>query len=299
MDQSPILIGELTVPMLIGHFFNLILFGVLCVQVFIYFQAFLKDRLWSKCYVAWICFIEILQTILVVIDGIRVFGNGWGDAHALADVGLIWLSVPAMTGISISFTAQIFFIWRIRVLSQARMIPAAAFLVSVVQCVAAIWTGIRAHQIDNFALIQSQTFSHTSVWLGGSATADLIIAGSLVFYMRKSQSTGLASNAMYVKIIRLIIESGSLCALVAVADLGLFLGYQHTNYHLAPAITLSKLYSNSLLAVLNSRRTPLLNSTDSINTFSLLDTPSMDARLRDMAPGGAPQRNAPKRSSWV
>ncbi|KAF9028783.1 hypothetical protein BDZ89DRAFT_1065875 [Hymenopellis radicata] len=298
MDQSLISIEKLTVPMLIGHFFNLILFGVLCVQVFIYFQAFLKDRLWSKCLVAWICFIEILQTILVVIDGIRVFGKGWGDARALADVGLTWFSVPAMTGI-ISFTAQIFFIWRIRVLSQARLIPAAAFLVSVVQCVAAVWAGIRAQQIRSFTSIQSQTFSHTSVWLGGTATADLIIAGSLVYYMRKSQSTDLASNGMYVKIIRLIVESGSLCALVAVADLGLFLGYRQTNYHLAPAIALSKLYSNSLLAVLNSRRMPLLDSADGVNTFSLLDTPSMDARLRVMTLGVAPQRNGPKRSSWV
>ncbi|KAF9028781.1 hypothetical protein BDZ89DRAFT_1065866 [Hymenopellis radicata] len=296
MDQSPIPIEKLTVPMLIGYFFNLILFGVLCVQVFIYFQAFLKDRLWSKCLVAWICFIEILQTTLVVIDGIRVFGSGWGDARALADVGLTWFSVPAMTGISISFTAQVFFIWRIRVLSQARLIPAAAFLVSVVQCVAAVWAGVRAHQIRNFTSVLSETFSHTSVWLGGTATADLIIAGSLVYYMRKSQSTELASNGMYVRIVRLIVESGSLCALVAVADLGLFLGYRQTNYHLAPAIALSKLYSNSLLVVLNSR---VLMSVDGMDTFSLIDTPSMDARLRVMALGRAPQRNGAKRSSWV
>ncbi|KAF8911799.1 hypothetical protein CPB85DRAFT_646283 [Mucidula mucida] len=83
--------------------------------------------------------------------------------------------------------------------------------------------------------------------------------------------------------------------------LALYLGYRHFNYHLAPSIALSKLYSNSLLVILNSRvfmgRIPLLESSDGINTFSLLDTPSMDARLRNMAAVERTQRVSTRHGS--
>ncbi|KAF8921148.1 hypothetical protein CPB85DRAFT_1247767 [Mucidula mucida] len=64
----------------------------------------------------------------------------------------------------------------------------------------------------------------------------------------------------------------------------LFLTYRRYNYHLAPAITLCKLCSNSLMVVLNSHvmiishREPLAPS-----TFSILDTPSMAVRMQNMA----------------
>ncbi|KAF9028817.1 hypothetical protein BDZ89DRAFT_1133439 [Hymenopellis radicata] len=278
-------------PMLIGDFMNVALFGVLCVQVSVYFEVFCKDRLWSRCLVACIFIMEVIQTVLVMIDGIRVFGNGWGDKQALDGVGLVWFSVPLMTAI-ISLTVQIFF-------AGGYGCSVKHFGFRQPWCVhrtmhGGIWAGIRAHQVNNFMQLQVQVFSTTAVWLGGSATADLIIVGSLVFYIHKSQPDGLASNPMYVKIIRLIVESGSLCAVVAVMVLALYLGYRHFNYHLAPSIALSKLYSNSLLVILNSRvflrRIPLLESSDGMNTFSLLDTPSMDARLRNMAAVDRTQR---------
>ncbi|KAF9018249.1 hypothetical protein BDZ89DRAFT_1117271 [Hymenopellis radicata] len=284
MDQPAIPLGKLAVPMLLGHFMNVGLFGVLCVQVFLYFQAFSKDHLWVKCFVAWITFIEIVQTVLVMIDGVRVFGTGWGNLDELGAVGMMWFSVPILTSI-LSLFAQLFFTWRILILSKAIWMPTVVLLVSIVQCVGGIWTGAKAHQLNDYMNSQQQLFAAVSVWLGGAATADLIIAGSLLFYLHQSQTDDLASaSPMYVKVLRLIIETGLLCAVIAVLDLILFLVFRRYNYHFALSTALCKLYSNSLLVVLNSRafvRRGL--STNDINTFSLLDTPSMDVRLRNMA----------------
>ncbi|KAJ6567047.1 hypothetical protein B0H19DRAFT_1139243 [Mycena capillaripes] len=48
-------------------------------------------------------------------------------------------------------------------------------------------------------------------------------------------------------------ETGLLCALFAIIDLFLFATYKGTNYHLSICIELSKVYSNSMLTILNSR----------------------------------------------
>lgn len=181
-------------PSLFVSLYSSVKFSLLTQTSGVYFEIFCKDRLWAKCFVAWIWIMEVIQTVLIVIDAIRVFGNGWGDKQALDGVGLVWFSVPLMTGIStlssqsrfianncrpVSLSVQIFFAWRIWVLSQAFWIPAAVISVrrmkpsclsrlmrlkvSIVQCMGGIWAGIRAHQVNTFIQLQEQVFTTTSV----------------------------------------------------------------------------------------------------------------------------------------
>jgi hypothetical protein len=49
------------------------------------------------------------------------------------------------------------------------------------------------------------------------------------------------------------VETGSLTAFCAVLELFLFLKWKENNLHMIPALALSKLYSNTLIATLNSR----------------------------------------------
>ncbi|EEB96118.1 hypothetical protein MPER_04802 [Moniliophthora perniciosa FA553] len=66
------------------------------------------------------------------------------------------------------------------------------------------------------------------------------------------------------RIIRLTMETGSLTAAVALVDLLLFLVFPNDDFHIVPALTLAKLYSNSLLVVFNSRlRIPHARGDDS------------------------------------
>jgi len=64
-----------------------------------------------------------------------------------------------------------------------------------------------------------------------------------------SRSGWRQTNTIIMKIAILVVESGMLCATVAVVELILFLLYPRSNYHLTPGLILSKLYSNSLFAV--------------------------------------------------
>ncbi|KAJ7119142.1 hypothetical protein C8R44DRAFT_737967 [Mycena epipterygia] len=92
------------------------------------------------------------------------------------------------------------------------------------------------------------------IWLAATSLCDLIIVSSMVFYVMKSRKPEFKNtNLILARIIKITVETGLLCALFAIVDLYLFATYKGVNYHLAVCIELSKVYSNSILLILNSR----------------------------------------------
>lgn len=243
---------ELTGPMLLGHFFNWGLYGALSVQVYIYYFAFPKDRQWTKCFVLFIYAIELLQTFLATRDAFRTFASHWGDKTDLDHLGLLWLSVPVMGSI-ISCTAHLFFGWRVYAMSGKAWITGIILTLTLVQGGAGIWTAVIGHEYGLFSDVQKLMFKPILVMLGGSTLCDVIIAGSMLYYLKKSTSGYNPYSAPLYKFVRMVVQSGALCATISVLYIVLFCVYRDNNIHMAPALALSKLYSNCLLAILNSR----------------------------------------------
>ncbi|PBK99741.1 hypothetical protein ARMGADRAFT_1008250 [Armillaria gallica] len=252
MSGSEVAIAELTGPLLLGHFFNWGLFGALTVQAYIYYLAFPHDRWIPKTIVAVAYTLEFLQTILATRDAFRNFGTGWGDLDDLNKVGWLWFSVPVMSSI-ISVSAQIFFAWRIWMFSDKWWLPTLIVLLAITEGIAGIWSGVSAHFIGIFSKVQEHNEKTTAVWLGGTALCDVIIAASMIYYLTRSKTGFRSTNVILAKFVRITVETGAVCATFAILDLAFFIAYKHNNYHLAPSIALSKLYSNSLLVVFNAR----------------------------------------------
>ncbi|CAL1711880.1 unnamed protein product [Somion occarium] len=248
----PAIIGELTGPLLLGHLFNWGLFGALTVQVYIYYLAFPRDRDTTKLIVASTYIIELLQTVLSTRDAFRVFGSGWGNMTEMNTVGWLWFSVPVLGSI-MSCLAQLFYSWRIWILGRNRWTCGSIILVSLTQCGAGLYSGWFAHHVGDFGKIQTGNYRMVTVWLGGTALCDVIVAVAMIYYLLKNRTGIRQTTTLITKFVTLSIETGASCAILAVIDLALFLAYQHNNYHLAPSIALSKLYSNSLLVVFNAR----------------------------------------------
>ncbi|KAF8911801.1 hypothetical protein CPB85DRAFT_646360 [Mucidula mucida] len=58
--------------LLLGHFFNWALFGILCVQAYIYYLAFPNDRLWpTKALTIFVFILELAQTVVNTRDALR------------------------------------------------------------------------------------------------------------------------------------------------------------------------------------------------------------------------------------
>ncbi|KAJ7088145.1 hypothetical protein C8R44DRAFT_751976 [Mycena epipterygia] len=231
-------IGQLTIPL-----------------VCLYFLAFPKDPRFSKTLVVSIFLAEILQTLGDSRDTIRSFGAGWGNPEILDEVGWAWFSVPIL-GSTIASAGQMFFAWRIYIISNKSVfIPTVIAIVTAVQLGAGIWSGVEICRAKKFSLLEFDSLRPPVVWLTGTALADLIIVCGMSFYLIKARQPGIPSStyAVLSRIIKVTVETGFLCAVFALVDLSLFVAFNGNNYHLAVCIWFSKVYSNSIILILNSR----------------------------------------------
>jgi hypothetical protein len=239
-------------PLLLGYVFNWGLFGALSVQVYIYYMSFPKDRTSIKTLVFGLYLLETVQTILVTHDLFHAYAIGFGNLSQLESAQLEWLSVPILSGI-VSCTVQMFFAYRIFLLSGSKVVGGIIAAIALTQGASAITQGVQAAIINDFAKLQTEAFVSCTLWLAGSAVCDVIIAVCMSYYLSRKDSAFKATHVLINRLVRLTIETGSLTAAVATVDIILFLSFPHNNYHTAPALTLAKLYTNTLVLILNSR----------------------------------------------
>ena len=65
----------------------------------LYYLAFPHDWVYMKCLVYGIYVLEVMQSILFIENGFRIFVTSFGDVEAVDRVGTAWLSVPILTAI--------------------------------------------------------------------------------------------------------------------------------------------------------------------------------------------------------
>ncbi|EMD36318.1 hypothetical protein CERSUDRAFT_95652 [Gelatoporia subvermispora B] len=139
--------------------------------------------------------------------------------------------------------------------SKSKILAFVIVTLALMQGSAAIGEAITVLTLNNVPDTQSKTFKVTTVWLGGTAACDVLIACTMIYFLLKDRSKYRSADSVVTKIIRIALQTGLFTAVVAIIELCLFLIFKHNFYHLLPALMLSKLYSNSLLSLLNSRLT--------------------------------------------
>lgn len=259
---------QLTGPLVLGYQFNWGLYGVLSTQLYTYHQAGFQDNRLIKSIVYGLFVLETLQLIMATHDSFHTLALGWGNVEDLLDVWLSWFDLPVLTGIT-SATIQCFYAWRLYILSKSLVLAITIAAIALVQGSAAMAEGIQIYISQNVPGTQDDTFKTTAVWLGGTALCDIIICCAMFYFLSKSRTGFRATDSLLNKLIRITIETGMLTAIIAIIELTLFLTFKHNFYHVVPAFMLSKLYSNSFLVLLNSRKSTSKQSTTS-DTFNSL-----------------------------
>ncbi|KAG7447175.1 uncharacterized protein BT62DRAFT_65335 [Guyanagaster necrorhizus] len=241
-----------TGPLFIGYTFNWALYGALCVQTYIYYVSFPKDPILSKFLIYLLLALETLQTVLFTVDLFDIFATSYGQIDVLNNVHCLWFSVPIMTGL-IGGIVQLFYCYRISILSRSRVLAASIGAISLAQFVAAV---IEGHLQYTYGLYSKQSRQNSLVpclvWLAGSALCDIIIATIQTYYLIKIDASYKATRNMITRLVRITIETGVLTAAAATV-VALFLVTDTRMYNTAPAFCLGKLYTNALLMVFNSR----------------------------------------------
>ncbi|KAJ8083422.1 hypothetical protein AAF712_011876 [Marasmius tenuissimus] len=239
-------------PLLLGYLLNFGLFGILTVQVYLYYTAFPDDNKVCQTLVYSVYALEVAQTVMITHDAFQNFVYGFGRMTALDELQVLWFDTAIVDGI-VAFAVQTYFAYRIYLLSRSKIIPCLAFAVALTQLGGALATGIEAKIVGRWSLVRDPTDVAAIFWLGGSAFGDIITACAMTYVLSKNDHGFKDTQDIIKRIMRLTIETGALTAVIAFLDLILFLVYPNRVYHVVCALVLAKLYSNSLLALYNSR----------------------------------------------
>ncbi|KAI0692569.1 hypothetical protein BC835DRAFT_1277494 [Cytidiella melzeri] len=237
-------------PIFIGMVINLLLYGIMITQTYWYFDTFKRDKIWMKLFVALLLICDTLNSAFdvsfVYIPLVADYGitPNWSSTPALV------LLDPAMTAI-VAFLVQMFFAWRVRVLSNNWPLVAFIATCSICQFMGGLGTSIACGIVPEF--VQFRRFQVVViVWLTCSAVADTAITLSLVWHLQKHKTGLIGTDDVVNKIIRLTVQTGMITAVCAIIDLVLFL-ITPSGLHLIFNLPLSKLYTNTLMSSLNSR----------------------------------------------
>ncbi|KAJ6594871.1 hypothetical protein B0H19DRAFT_1247507 [Mycena capillaripes] len=267
-------IAFITGPMLLGHLFNYALLGCVAIQVYVYALAFPEDKIVVKALVYSVFFLDLLQTGFATHYAWYVLAGGWGDPAALLSTPWTLATISPLTAL-VAFLVQLFYLWRIWVISrgQKRYIPILAIigLTATASCIAGWYAGIVLPKGGSGPLAQFnfkrsiktlELDPAVTTWLAGAMACDIIITITLVVQLALQRNEALVATKRIIhRTIRMAIETGAITSVAVTIELALILNAQTTTWYFMLGLIITKIYSNSLLASLNSRSPTFNGST--------------------------------------
>ncbi|KAH8832041.1 hypothetical protein DL96DRAFT_858354 [Flagelloscypha sp. PMI_526] len=252
-------------PLFIGFLFQVLLCGVLIVQVYIYHVAFRKDHWGMKAIVFSVFILELLQTILKSYDLYQSDVWEYGDLAQMDNQRLAWFSIGLLTPVT-SAIVQAFFGFRILTLSKSWIAAGSVWVLTLLQLISGL---IQAIVSQPFKLheVAIKTKNLVLVWVFSTAVTDVLIAVLLSYYLYRMKSGIKESDELVTRIIRLTVETGSLTAAAAVIIIFLYF-FADGPWFLVVLAVIGKLYSNNLMVMFNRRINMEPHSGHSIHTFS-------------------------------
>ncbi|EIM90619.1 uncharacterized protein STEHIDRAFT_107393 [Stereum hirsutum FP-91666 SS1] len=242
--------GALFIGLLFSAFFQ----GLLTVQAYIYYESFPDDSRKNKVFVAIVWFVSITSVLthhrlnahLIIVAQaiywylIRNFGNGEAllQSTTSEDTHLILVGLATLI-------CQFFYIQRIWVLSQKNIYLTGFLLLG---CLAIFGLNIALSVILMTA--PGHLFSIVTKYPGTNialfaldAGVDIVMSLLMCYYLWNAKTGFKRSDTVVSRLIRFTVATGLTTSLVAVAGVV-------SAFHL----NLGRLYTNSILASLNSRR---------------------------------------------
>ncbi|KNZ77459.1 hypothetical protein J132_05417 [Termitomyces sp. J132] len=224
-------IASIAGPPLIGVMLVWFLYGIMVMQVYVYYQCFPEDNFKIKALVYGTFFLDTRQSVLVAADAFHWLAHGFGNMKILSETFITPFDTPMLGGI-VAFVGQTFFCWRIRVLHKSWWLPSVVFFVSrlerldlnrdpnvfavplqvtVVSLMMFPPQAFQVADVNRLVTLKWQAF----LWLGGSALTDTLIAivmTILLLRLRRGEIT--STDDVLTRIVRLTVETNAVTGTV-------------------------------------------------------------------------------------
>ncbi|KAL0958473.1 hypothetical protein HGRIS_000612 [Hohenbuehelia grisea] len=154
--------------------------------------------------------------------------------------------------VAVSTPIQIFFAWRIKVITQSYWAAVLVALLALVSLGGGVWTSVMIGIIKRFAR-KPELHTPALVWFLSACVADVIITISLCRSLSQRKTGMAVTDDILNKIIRMTVQTGMITAIAAVGDVVFFMVFPRAALNFLWDLALSKLYVNCLLSTLNAR----------------------------------------------
>ncbi|KIK71483.1 hypothetical protein GYMLUDRAFT_254691 [Collybiopsis luxurians FD-317 M1] len=227
--------------------------AVLGFQSFLYFQIFPSDALRYKILVGWMWATDIVHTIMLCTSVWHYLILNFSNP-SIADT--IFLTIPitvAMTAI-ITLSANSFYGWRIYKMSKHNW-----WLTGPIACLSVVRVGLGLATAGEMIIMK--TFSAFAarfkiLFASGlfiSAGTDIIVSVARYHYLRTLKQGYSQTQEVVDAVVVFTINDGLMTCAIVIASIACWFAMPHNFVYLGIYFTISKFYSNSVLATLNLR----------------------------------------------
>ncbi|PPQ72063.1 hypothetical protein CVT24_008291 [Panaeolus cyanescens] len=237
----------------VGVILSSILYGVAVVQTYTYYVSFADDRWWLKSLVAMVMTCDTVHMACIVHALYLLNVTHYGDPSAVI-LPPNTLFVAAVFSAIIALVVQGFFAYRIRRFSEKWTLATICWLLVLLRLTFSIVVIIKGFQMTSIAQFVRDSQVALTVMLSVSVGCDVVIAGSMCYYLNRQRSAFNKNTSKIIdKIIAWTIETGLASSVTGIVMLVCFLRFPHKFIWVSAFVLLSRIFANSLLASLNAR----------------------------------------------
>ncbi|KAI0937486.1 hypothetical protein AcV5_005387 [Taiwanofungus camphoratus] len=255
MGQPSTDIGDTLGAILMGALVSAVLSGTVLMQTVVYFRTYFDDSLRNKFMVALVWMLDALHTALIWTSIWTYLIGNWGNSAVFDHIPWTISLTIVLTGIS-TFIVNCFLTYRIHLLSFN-----CWYLTTPIVVCAAVRLGATLVSTSKMIELQSyMAFKEKAGWLltlglSVSSLVDIVVTVVLTALLLRSR-TGYSTSTdrLIDTIVIYTIETGMVTCVATIATLACWVAMPSNLIFLALHFTISKLYSNSILATLNARK---------------------------------------------
>ncbi|KAH8985982.1 hypothetical protein EDB86DRAFT_2309493 [Lactarius hatsudake] len=274
----------------VGLLVSTTLFGLTIVQTWIYFWHYWKkDPKSLKFFIAFITAMDTLHTILCAYAVYWYLVLNFGNFESLGST--MWaMNIQVIISILIGASVQLYYTRRVYIVSRSIFIPILIVALVVLGSSFGFLFTAKEFKLKRFARFHSLTWI-SCAGMTTSALADLLIAVAMCWSLYRRKTGYARTDSIIMTLMAYSINSGLLTSVLAGAMTISFVFSPSSLIWLAFYWAMSKCYTNSLLAMLNSREHVRDRSTTDHpdNAFNLtsirIEPPSETGGSKSSQPG--------------
>ncbi|KAJ7730627.1 hypothetical protein DFH07DRAFT_848683 [Mycena maculata] len=261
---------------LIGATFSTILYGVVCLQTFLYYRQWQKDNWFVKLLVGVVFFLDTFNQVQVTFMVYHYFVLNFANPLALHQNH--WtIGTEILSNAIIGFLVEGFLVFRVWRLSNSIVLSGIGATLTLAHLGTNAAPAIIGYKYDDLLQMLAAIKPVATGGIALGAVEDTTLALTLCYCLYHERTGFKRTDSMLLRLISMTIATGLVTSLVIIAQLISITAAPQTLWILAWNLQLPKLYTNSLLATLNARgairnASAPQNHLNSFNTATALDT---------------------------